>query len=246
VDKLPRAHPWQLLLAGIASLASIAVSGAGLEYASRGNRFEGTRELKIASAPPLELLSFVRESSELRSDSAGLITLQFYLPAAASVEIRAGELVSDRYYEMRPAQTQWSSGWNTFEPWPTAEVLAPLGVRISNLGVVATLADTQRARELVAVLPTPAARGALGGSYAFTFRTRNDLRKADWVLRADSADAALRRGSLQATAGGAPATIVFNMGSLADGYYRLYIDCRYEGQPGGPEFDFRFYHRATR
>jgi hypothetical protein len=220
------------------------LQAADLGFANRGNRFEGTREVRIAGAPPLEVLSFLREPAQLRPNRDGMIPLRFFLPAAATVRLRSSELVIDRYYEMVPTRTRWDAGWNLFAPWPAGEVLGPLSVRTANLGVVATVSPAGATTELIPVLGAPGVAGLSSHTYAFVFRTREDLRKADWSLRPEAEKAATRQGSLQAVIGGAPVAIAFDLGGAPDGYYRVYIDGRYEGQSGGPEFEFRFYHRA--
>ncbi len=223
------------------------MSADHLRYTKRGNRYEGTVELPIAGAPALEVLSFLRGRRSIAPMPNGEITLRFYLPpnAVSVVNVESRELVADRFYEMRPVRTKWDPGWNAFSPWPVRDVLQPLGVRLDNLGVLASSPTTSTAyRELVPVDPAGSASADSRGSYYFYFRTRYDLRKADWSVRAASASSDLRHGTLRATSGGAPAVIQFDLGDAPDGYYHLYIDCRYEGQSGGPEGEYRFYHRA--
>jgi hypothetical protein len=236
------------LLAVLAFLPWPAAATDDLRYSNRGNRYEGSRELPIAGAPALEVLSFLRGSRSISPGANGQITLSFYLPAGAIVNIESRELVADRFYEMRPVRTKWDPGWNLFTPWSARDVLQPLGVRLDNLGVLASSPATTVTtvlKELVPIVPTGSASPDSRGTYYFFFRTRDDLRKADWSVRAASGSPDARQGSLRAVSGGAPAVIQFDLSGSPEGYYRVYVDCRYEGQAGGPEGEYRFYHRAT-
>lgn len=225
---------------------SLTQTPGDLRYSKRGNRCEGTRELPISSAPSLEVLSFSRGSRSILPAANGEITLSFYLPAgaASSAGIEARELVADRLYEMRPTRTSWPPGWNSFAPWPARDVLQPLGVRLDNLGVLAS-SPAGTLAELVAVVPAGLASAGSRDTYYLLFRTRDDLRKADWSVRDTAGAQQPRGGSLRDIAGGTPTAIRFDLRGLAEGYYRIYLDCRYEGRSSGPAGEYRFYHRVA-
>jgi hypothetical protein len=146
------------------------------------NRFEGTAG-KPHGNEDLELLGIHRVFDKF-SRGANL-RVQFYLPTvraiareasvAKRVFLEAVEIQDTMHYSMRSKERNWDEGkWNTFEPWPTKDVIDPLGLDPTNIAVLAGYRDDGGVPTYlpVDVLETPR---SVGRPYTFHFRTALDL-----------------------------------------------------------------------
>jgi hypothetical protein len=211
-----------------------------LAYQDRGNRSEGHRRIEI-SAPSFEVLSFVRGPSRLTRQGDGSLPMAFFLPMKSVVHITAQELVPITRYRMEVKRTEWDGGWNTFAPWPAAQVIEPLGVQLANIGVLARMrTDSLGSGELVALSLSP--DRAPAPTYELQFRAKYDVETASYQLET-GASRVVRSGVVTDIIGGAPAAIRFDLSRLPEGPYRLSIDCAYRGRSGGPQRVFTFHHK---
>lgn len=240
LESCRRWQAWAWFACTFAALLSqphAASAADPLSYQDRGNRLEGFRPQEV-SAPSFEALSFVR-GPRMGEISTRVLNLHFQVPDAAALSITARELIPVKYYEMRVRREDWPAGRNTFGPWDTAEVIEPLKVQRSNIGVLGRFtADGGGSGRIVAVAFDEESRSQ---RYEFQFRTKYDLKLASYrVLEADSS-AEVLQGTLSDVTGGAPASIAFDLSSAGEGWYVLVVDCLYKGRSGGPQRSFRFY-----
>jgi len=107
------------------------------EYTSRGNppdRYEGLKPNPV-SGLGIELLSAVINYQETEKRTIpSRYKLKFYLPET-SAHITVRELIPTHFYWMDQVRQPWQKGLNIYE-WPTKEVIAPLKLQKSKLGVV--------------------------------------------------------------------------------------------------------------
>jgi hypothetical protein len=100
-------------------------------YQPRGDRCEGIYAREIAGTTLL-VASFTRAFADFQASAVAALSLTWATPARNPVSVRAYSLKPQLYYQM---DTALSSGVGAYS-WPT-NVLAALGVRKSDLGVVA-------------------------------------------------------------------------------------------------------------
>jgi hypothetical protein len=230
------------LSAALICIATCVLGAAAdnLAFQDRGNRLEGYQRREIA-APAFEVLGFVRGSrlSSLRSPAA--IQLGFFLPKAARVTIRASELAPIKLYEMQAKQVEWPSGWNTFGPWATSEVISPLGVPLENIAVLAQGAVEQGTEAELVPVSFVQAQAAIA-DYEFQFRIKYDVETARYRVERVDSSKVVRSGLLHEIPGETAASVRFDLTNEAEGRYRLVLDCLYKGRAGGPQRMFTFYH----
>ncbi|HEY6350218.1 MAG TPA: hypothetical protein VI636_12495 [Candidatus Angelobacter sp.] len=125
------------------------------------------------------------------------LKVRFFLPKlngaqGRTVSMRAVELQDSSHYFMEAKESvQWKDGeWNFFTPWPTRDVIDPLGLSPTNIGV---LAQYRVRNHLPIVLPvdvyqkdTELTRSA----YTFYFMSNKDLQSLD-VSVSDAAGKAM-------------------------------------------------------
>lgn len=214
-----------------------------LVYRDRGNRIEGHRRVEVG-APAFEALSFVRAPARSSVPVRGVLDLSFFLLRPSRVRITARELAPIKQYQMVVKQVDWPAGWNTFAPWETARVIEPLGVQLTNVGVLAQVeSDALGPGEIVAVTFSRKSGAVDWPVYEFQFRAKYDVETASYQVDRNETGLLLRSGALTDVIGGAPASIRFDLSRAEEGVYRLTVDCVYRGRQGGPQRTFVFYHK---
>ena len=100
------------------------------------NRFEGPAPRPDARRD-LRILGLHRRVAPARN---AILAVSFVLPSEApvsGVSIEAAELNDLHNYVMRAKPARWQPGaLNTFQPWPTRDIIDPTGVDPDNIGVV--------------------------------------------------------------------------------------------------------------
>jgi hypothetical protein len=223
----------------VVTVCCLELTAQSLVYSDRGNRLEGYVRREIA-APAFEALGFIRGPQLKTFRSPAVLNLHFFLSRSSRVRIHALELIPLKQYQMEVKRADWREGWNNFGPWPSSDVLDPLGVSLANIAVLAQGDETQSEAELVPV--SFVSPEAIPSDYEFQFRVKYDLETASFrVERIDSGEV-LRSGVLRRVPGEAPASLHFDLANVSAGKYRLAIDCLYQGRGGGPQRVFTFYH----
>lgn len=117
------------------------------------------------------------------------LNVRFFLPqlhsdAGEKVFVEAVELQDSFHYFMQAKNSPpWKDGsWNTFGPWPTKDVIDPLGLEATNLGV---LAGYQLGNARPVYLPVDVYshdEQSAPHTYTFHFITGQDLQSLDLSL----------------------------------------------------------------
>ena len=142
---------------------------------------------------------------------------------------------------MQAKQVELLSGWNTFGPWATSEVISPLDVPLENIAVLAQ-GEVEQGTEAELVPVSFVQPQTAVADYEFQFRIKYDVEKARYrVERVDSGNV-VRSGLLHEIPGETAASVQFDLTNVAEGRYRLILDCLYKGRAGGPQRMFTFYH----
>lgn len=154
-----------------------------------GNRLEGTLNRGFTEGD-VELVSFTGSSINYSMDSPATLDVWFF-GSSAGLTIRAKELSPGLFYSMESKPGKWTAGaWNNLGPWSTKDMLIPLGVQPSDLGVVVWL---DKPRGLVA----PAFIGASPSAaspvrYTVVLRTTKPGLLEFWLYKKGSNDALLK------------------------------------------------------
>jgi len=125
------------------------------EYRSRGNRWEGVRDLPV-SGYTIELLSFRaihREGPQVDKTSQ-VYRLRFFLDRQVPVYVVVREVDNKRSYwldQVRPA-TPWRPGFENMFEWPSKDVIRQLNLSLDDLGVTVRL-EHEHPSDLESVAP---------------------------------------------------------------------------------------------
>ena len=168
--------PWVAVVL-FASLAPRTSAQEELNYGPRPYRYEGVKARPV-SGFDIELLSALinyRDEAERPGDR---FRIRFFLPRPEDVHIVVRELDYRQYYwldKVRP-KTPWKAGFNNEFEWPTHDVVRPLGIRRSELGVIVRLGpENPSAVEKVApVVFYESQLPPRVSSYVFHFKLRED------------------------------------------------------------------------
>jgi len=217
------------------------------EYTIRGKRLEGTERRGAISAPDLELISFLAYKEPLKVGSNANVKIRFFLEKDTSLYITAKELNVIKKYKMKPLQNIWSRGWHEFNPWPTDDVLHPLGLSLDEIGIVGRIGLNRIGSGKIAPLlvyssncPDRIAK------YELHFIAKRDLKKVKYALYECNGDAAAVRGAEKRIRGNVPFPIVIDCSQVGEGSYRLVLDCKYKNRKGGPIRTYIFYHKPVK
>lgn len=189
------------------------------------NRYEGLIALQAAN-PDFELLSFTGGTERL--EPAAPLQVGFYLWEPRPVLIRAQELRDDKYYRMVSKAGAWTAkAWNTFGPWPLADVIAPNQIPLDNIGVVVYLSDAPGQSGAIAPAFLYQRSRQRTGHYRVVFRVlRTTLKEVQYSLRAVGAAAPVfSRTAPGDFIRGTPVFLEVESAALEPGSYVLEITC---------------------
>ena len=148
--------------------------GDKLDYQDRGDRWEGVKPRPVAGQD-IELLSVLAYYGEKWQSMPTHCKLKFYLPEQQKeVNLKVRELRPKHFYWMDkviPKSPLWRKGFNEYQ-WPTEDVIKPLKLDISTLGVVVRLekqftGESEKVAPVIFYHSTPPNK-ILG--YLFTFK----------------------------------------------------------------------------
>ncbi len=179
----------------LCSALAIVILGAGTAICiAQGmkefsNRREGT-SVHLNALNDFTLIA-IHKSFHAFPRNASL-NVRFFLPALPAgdkkIYVEAQELQDSFHYLMQSSGSfAWKKDdWNIFRPWPTSDVIDPLGIQPDNLGVLASyqIGNQERVYLPADVYSDPEQPSRHG--YTFHIITGQDLQSVDLSL-ADSA-----------------------------------------------------------
>lgn len=235
---------WFTLALAILVLGNAESRAEDFGYEIRANRMEGLRGLKTSGAG-LSLLSFVADHTQIPLEAKAVLTVHFYVPQNGSVYLTALELLRHdlSHYQMQPLQTEWSAGWQKFGPWPVRDVLFPLGIQPTQLGLVARLDDDRSGSgEIVPVHLSDNDSYQPSGRYLIHVLPQNSLAQATYDLISVNTGENVDSGTLQNIGARSPFSISLDLSQQPEGEYRLLIRTKELGRTTGPSRQYFFHH----
>lgn len=171
---------WKFFLI-LLPFCSVAFGADNTSYQNRGHYSEGRRDLPV-NGFNVELISVLADYHEPSNGLAKQFHARFYLKEDTSVCLIAREKDNRRFYWLDRVQPEppWHGGkFNEFV-WPTATVIEPMRLKLTDLGVLVRLQscnndDSHADPESVApvVLYQDKLPSHLSG-YIFTFKLRSN------------------------------------------------------------------------
>lgn len=231
------------ILLTIVIFLSGSISKESFEYKKRGNREEGIRAVGIG-APNLELLSFVAHKEKTKWDADIILRIRFFLPKVSSFYITAKELRVRKFYIMKPLQHKWPSGWHEFSPWPTKDVLKPLGISLDDLGIVGKLnRDRIGSGEIAPLIIYHSSMPSQVNKYTLHFLPRDNLKRMEYRLYKVYPETLVAQQRIMMLSGGSPFSITLDLSNQNEGYYKLIMDGKFKNRVGGPQRTYYFFHK---
>jgi hypothetical protein len=164
-------------------LSLIVLEGASAQEMKQFiNRVEGTT-IELHGDRDITLLGLHRKFESFSKNSN--LAVRFYLPSMPSsrlttVFVDAREIVDTHHYMMQSTQKSWMQGsWNTFNPWPTKDVIDRLNIATTNIAVVAGYRDE---KGLVYIPVDVSHAGVSDQPYSLWYETSYDLQSLDEVI----------------------------------------------------------------
>lgn len=217
-----------------------------------GNRVEGT-DVELHGGEDLTLLG-VHRSFELFAKNSTL-QVRFYLPRAVStkVSVEGREIVDTRHYLMRSKQANWKEGdWNNFTPWPTKDVIDPLGLDPSNIAVLASYSVENAQLVYLPVDVVARTSQPRKQPYTFHFETSWDLHSLEKSVTGPSGHRTILTTdqcniSPQCVLYSSKSSHVFDvdMSGLPEGVYSIDLVGHIPGASMMPELHIKIYHRPS-
>ena len=217
-----------------------------------GNRFEGSYQNH--GNTELDVIGVLR--SPISFTSPSILSVKFFLPvtqlATDTVLVEAQEITQSRNYYMRSKSFQVHlADWNAFTPWPSGDVLDPLGVAPSNLAVTVSYVDQAGTR---VYLPANVNTGVAHplNVYIIQLRTAWSIHSLEEKLTApDGTSSQLQ--TIECSAGpscvmydaGTSHAISLDMSSRPDGFYSLELTGHVPNKFSPVHATVTFYHRKA-
>ena len=219
---------WRSVLVAVVILVAPSMMTAQkpiLSYQRRGHgtaeRREGTLKQPVDASFSLISATVVKDA--FSAQQPAVLYVQFFMPQAGNAYVRASELNLNHSYRMTPLQERWNAGWVSFGPWPTADVLGPLGIPSAELGVVVTEkpADwTGSGRIFPAVVTTSGAGGRVS-RYEFVVRSDTGLSSFVWQIHPAPKGKLVASAPAQKLVSGQALLISVDASGWPEGVYRL-------------------------
>ena len=234
----------------IALVAAVALSANAqdeLSYQRRADRYEGIKP-KPVSGFDIELLSALVDYRDKPGQLGERFHIRFFLPRSEDVHIVVRELDYRHYYWLDRVKPHagWKAGFENVFDWPTGEVLRPLGMQLSELGVVARL-ERERPSAIEKVAPVVFYQSQFPTwvpGYVFHFRLREDAKIKGAIYPAAGGDPIVSL-DLGRQRGGRPFALTWDVTSApaAEGRYKLVLSGYLLSSNDPVSQVVEFYHR---
>lgn len=217
-----------------------------LDYAPRGNppdRYEGIKASPV-SGLDIELISALIVYPEEEKVTPPNYKLKFYLQEP-SVYITVRELRPTHYYWLDRVSQNWQKGFNVYQ-WQTKEVIEPLKLKISKLGVVARLTD-QGGGETEYVTPVALYHTnppVTVSGYLFTFKVNGNA-ELNYMLYQGDSGIPIVEEKLGKQITGEPFPIYWDSSQAMEGYYELVLEGYFLNNGMSVYQSVQFYHKPN-
>ena len=239
---------WLLLCVCLSASVRFAVS----QKHEFSNRFEGAYQNQ--GNTDLDIIGVLR--SPISFNSPSMLSVRFFLPTTGLVTdkvlVEAQEITQSRNYFMQSKSfSVRTTDWNAFTPWPSSDVIDPLGVTPQNLAVTASYIDQSGTR---VYLPADVNTGVAHplNTYIIQFRTAWSVHSLDQRLTAsDGTSVPLQTIECSATVScvlfdaGTAHAISLDMSSRPDGFYSLQLTGHIPNKFSPVHATVSFYHRKA-
>ena len=216
------------------------------------NRFEGSYQNQANTE--LEIIGVLRSPISFHSPS--VLSVEFFLPATGlskdNVLVEAQEITQSRNYFMQSKPfSVHDSDWNTFTPWPSGDVIDPLGVEEHNMTVTVSYLDRSGTR---IYLPADVNTGATNtlNTYTIQFRTAWNIHSLDEKLTApDGTTISLPTIECSAESfcvlydAGTSHALSLDMSKRPDGFYSLHLTGHVPNKFSPIKATVTFYHKGA-
>lgn len=232
----------------IGSMILGASADQSLRYGPRANRHEGIREKRVAGFG-VELLSALVDYRDNPQHTEDRWHIRFYLKQKTDeVHIVVRELDYKEYYWMDKVQPRlpWKAGFDNVFSWQTGDVVGPLGLRISELGVVARLGREEPGAvdNVAPVVFYQSQFPTRVKGYAFQFKVRETSELTWTIYRRNGRESVATRKYWRQT-GGRPFRVSWDVTSpaVAEGAYTLVLSGYALSNNDPVSQTVKFYHR---
>jgi len=231
---------------------NVSVDFAAGQKHEFSNRFEGSYQNQ--GNTDLDIIGVLR--SPISFNSPSTLSVKFFLPttglATDKVLVEAQEITQSRNYFMQSKSFPvHGANWNEFTPWPSGDIIDPLGVAPQNLTVTASYIDGSGTR---VYLPADVNTGVAHpvNTYIIQFRTAWSIHSLDEKLTA-SDGTSIPLQTLQCSAGsscvlydaGTSHAISLDMSNRPDGFYSLQLIGQVPNKFSPVHATVTFYHRKA-
>jgi hypothetical protein len=243
-------------LAGFSAFLELAAFQADWRATAKNlkNRYEGTIRINRNSEPEFDLVSLASIDG-YPMDRGVSLRVRFYLPAGAQASslqafVQAFDLDGQVQYRMESKPSAWErKQWNAFTDWDTNEVLVPVKLPATNLGVLVRLGGASSDHRQFSPAVVSQSESAKADSYRFSIHVGPDrVRDLKWELyrvdRTPKGDALLpaqQSGMLARSIRDDHAEDKIMTAPLNEGWYQVRLNGTYESLPGSAGYDFEFY-----
>lgn len=216
------------------------------------NRMEGTA-VELHGDEDITLLGIHRSFEQFPKNR--ILQVRFYLPdigaPSTKVFIAAREIIDTKHYLMQSKPSNWNKGsWNSFTPWPTKDVIDPLGLDCGNIAVLAGYREENRPAVYLPVDVTAGPSQPTGAPYTFHFETAWDLHSLEKSITGPSGQTtALKTDECKIS----PSCVIYSaassqafevdMSGFSEGVYSIHLVGHIPGNSLKPDVSIRIYHR---
>jgi hypothetical protein len=216
------------------------------------NRVEGTA-VELHGDEDITLLGIDGSFEHFPKNST--LQVQFYLPGmaepSAKIFVEAREIVDTKHYLMQSKRTSWNTGsWNIFTPWPTKDVIDPLGLDPGNIAVLAGYRDGTHPTVYLPVDVTAQPSQPTERPYTFHFETAWDLHSLEKSITGPSGKTTILKTDECKIS---PSCVIYSaassqafevdMSGLSEGIYSVHLVGHIPGNSLKPDLLIRIYHR---
>ena len=221
-----------------------ALGADDYSYKPRANRHEGVKDRPI-SGYNVELLSAIADFFEDSVDPQGLLRIKFYLPEDSAAYLVVREIDRNHNYWLDNVQpARWQKGFGNEFKWPMTDVIRPLGIRKSALGIVARVGEPLPTNPET-VAPVVFYQNHLPksiGAYIFALKTGARSRVTCSIFK-DGEDQPYTATHFPQQDGGQPFTFRWDASRAPEGKYRLVITGFVLSTNAPLQHVVRFYHQ---